>query len=96
MNGQIMCLKLNVTWLDSLNYLAMSHRILPEAFGLMPEKTWYHHLFNTTENINYARPVSVSFYDVDHMRKSERMEFLSWYETSARNEIFDNKRVMER
>ena len=35
-NGQIMCLKVaNVTWLDSLNYLAMALRKLPEAFGLI-------------------------------------------------------------
>jgi hypothetical protein len=36
MNGQkIMCMRVeNVTWQDSLNYLAMPLRKLPEAFGL--------------------------------------------------------------
>ena len=40
MNGQkIMCLKTeNVTWLDSLNYLAMPLKKLPEAFGLTAQK----------------------------------------------------------
>ena len=42
MNGQkIMCLKVkNVTWLDSLRYLAMPLRKLPEAFGLTVQKSW--------------------------------------------------------
>jgi len=43
MNGQkVMCLKVqNVTWLDSLNYLAMPLRMLPEAFGFTAQKSWY-------------------------------------------------------
>jgi hypothetical protein len=41
-NGQkIMCLKVeNVTWLDSLNYLAMPLRKLSETFGLTVAKSW--------------------------------------------------------
>ena len=41
MKGQkIMCLNVeNVTWLDSLNYLAMPLRKLPEAFGLTARKS---------------------------------------------------------
>ena len=43
MNGQkIMCLKVeNVTWLDSLNYLAMPLKKLPESFGLTAQKSWH-------------------------------------------------------
>jgi hypothetical protein len=39
-NGQkIMCLNVeNITWLDSLNYLAMPLRKLPEAFSLTARK----------------------------------------------------------
>jgi hypothetical protein len=42
MNGhKIMCLKAeNITWLDSLNYLAMPLRKLPEALGLTAHKSW--------------------------------------------------------
>jgi len=42
MNGhKIICLKMeNVTWLDSLNYLAMPLRKLPEACGLTVVKSW--------------------------------------------------------
>ena len=52
-NGQkITCLKVqNVTWLDSLNYLAIPLRKLPEALGLTAQKSWYPQLFNTTANI---------------------------------------------
>jgi hypothetical protein len=80
MNGQkIMCLKVeNVTWLDSLNYLAMPLRKLPDAFGLTTQKSWYPHIFNTTENMDYVGPTpNVSYYAIDHMHESERKEFLS-------------------
>jgi hypothetical protein len=98
MNGQkIMCLKVeNVTWLDSLNYLAMQLRKLPETFCLTAKKSWYPHLFNTTENMNSVGPApDVSYYDIDHMHEYERKEFLS-YKTVAKTEVFDNRRMLER
>jgi len=98
MNGQkIICLKVeNVTWLDSLNYLAMPLRKLPEAFGLTPVKSWCPRLFNTAENMKHVgHAPDVSYYDVDQMHEPERKEFLSWYETTTKNEIFRNKRVLE-
>jgi len=98
MNGQkIMCLTVeNVTWLDNLNYLAMKLRKLPEAFGLTAQKSWYPHLFNTAENMKYVGPApDVSYYDIDHMHKSEMIEFLLWYETVAKTEVFDNRRILE-
>jgi hypothetical protein len=79
-NGlKIMCLKVeNVTWLDSLNYLSMPLRKLPEAFGLTARKSWYPHLFNTVQNMNYVSPTpDVSYYDIGQMHESERKEFLS-------------------
>jgi len=95
---KIMCLKVeNITWLDRFNYLAMPLRKLPETFGLTDQKSWYPHLFNTTENMNYVgHAPNVSYYDIDHMQKSERKEFLSWYETAAKTEEFDSRRMLER
>jgi hypothetical protein len=96
MNGQkIMCLKVeNVTCLESFNYLAMPLRNLPEAFGLSDQKSWY--LLNTAQHMNYVGPApDVSYYCVDEMRDSERKEFLSWYETFAKTEVFDNRRMLE-
>jgi hypothetical protein len=98
MNGQkIMCLKVeNVTWLNSLNYLAMPLRKLPEAFGLSAQKSWYPHLFNTAENMDYVGPApDASYYAVDQMHQSERKEFLQWYETVAKKQVFDNRRMLE-
>jgi hypothetical protein len=98
MNGQkIVCLKVEtVTWLDSLNYLAMTLRKLPMAFGLTVEKSWYPHLFNTKENLNYVGPApDVSYYEVDQMHETERREFLTWYDTVVKKGVFDNKRVLE-
>jgi hypothetical protein len=54
---KIMCLKMEVRWLDSLNCLARPLRKLPEAFGLTVEESWYPHLFNTKENMNYVGTV---------------------------------------
>jgi hypothetical protein len=98
MNGQnIMCLKVeNVTWQDSLNYLAMPLRKIPKAFGLTVVKSWYTNLFNTIDNFNYVGPSpDVSNYGVEQMHETERREFLTWYETLAKEEVFDNRRVLE-
>jgi len=63
----------------------MPLRTLPEAFGLTAVKSWYTHLFNTTENVKYVGPApNISYYDVDQMHESERKEFLSWYETTKK------------
>jgi hypothetical protein len=98
MNGQkIMCLRVeNVTSLDSPNYLAMPLRKMPDAFGLTVQKSWYPQLFNTAEQMNYMGPApDVSYYGVDEMRESETKEFLSWYVTVDKTEVFDNRRMLE-
>jgi hypothetical protein len=60
----------NVTWSDSLNFKPMPLRKLPEDFDHSAERLWYHHLVNTTENINYACPApEVSYYSVDLMHE---------------------------
>jgi hypothetical protein len=47
--------------------------------------------------MNYVGPGSDdSYYGVDHMRETERYIFLSLYETSAKIEIFDDRRVLGR
>jgi len=46
--------------------------------------------------MNYVGPApDISYYD-DQMHRSERKEFLSCYETTTKNEIFDNRRMLER
>jgi hypothetical protein len=47
--------------------------------------------------MNYVGPApDVSYYDIHHMHESERKEFLSWYETVAKMEVFENRRMLER
>jgi hypothetical protein len=46
--------------------------------------------------MNYVGPApDVSYYDFDQMSESERKEFLSWYETAVKNQVFDDRRVIE-
>jgi hypothetical protein len=82
-------------FLDSISYLPLPLRKLPEAFGLPSSKSWYPHYFNTRENLDYIGPIpSTSYYGVSGMSDSERCEFLAWYE-GQKGELFDNKRVLE-
>jgi hypothetical protein len=97
MNGQkIMSMQVeHLHFLDSVSFLPMALRKLPQAFGLSTRKAWYPHFFNAEANMDYVGPIpDISYYGVDSMDESERYEFLEWYETQ-KNEIFDNKRVLE-
>jgi hypothetical protein len=93
----IICSKVeNISWLDSLNYSAMSLRKLPEAFGLTAQKSWFHHLIDTKANTNYLyHAPDVSYYGIYQMHEYDRKGFLSWYETVTKKEVFGNRRVLE-
>jgi len=85
----------HMLFIDSVSYLPMPLRKLPEAFGLSVTKSWYSHYFNTNTNLNYVRPIpDVSYCGVDEMGISERAEFITWYECH-KNTVFDNKLVLE-
>jgi hypothetical protein len=44
-------------------------RKLPGEFGLTATMSWYPHLFNTDENLDYIGPIlDKSFYGVNDMR----------------------------
>ena len=45
---------LDVTLLDSLNYLPFALSNFPAAFGLQESKGYFPHLFNTEENWDYS------------------------------------------
>ena len=53
LNGlKIVSMKIhNIQFLDSVSYMPMPLRKLPEAFRLTASKSWYLHLFNTEANI---------------------------------------------
>jgi len=68
--------------LDSVSFLPIPLRRLPEAFGLTVSKSWYPHYFTTEENLVFIGCLpDVSYYGVNEMGERERSEFLEWYET---------------
>jgi len=86
----------HMLFIDSVSYLPMPLRKLPEAFGLSVTKYWYPHYFNTNTNVNYVGPIpDVSYFGVHEMGISERGEFMTWY-VGQKNRVFDNKLVLEK
>jgi len=70
MNGlKIMCMKMqHLVFLDSVSFLPLPLRKLPGAFGLTASKSWFAHLFNTEENLDYVGPIpNVSYYGANDM-----------------------------
>ena len=75
-------MKINhVKFLDSISFIPMALRKLPEAFGLSATKSWYPHLFNTRANLYYVGSIpDMAQYGVAELDESERKEFTSWYD----------------
>ena len=87
---KIMSLKvgsgLNITLLDSLNFLSMPLADLPKSFGLNEmKKGYFPHLYHIPKHMGDPKFLhlpshpDVSFYDIDSMKKSKRAQFLKWY-----------------
>jgi hypothetical protein len=47
----------HIHFLDSVSYLPMPLRKLPEAFGLTSSKSCFPHYFNTEANLDYVGPI---------------------------------------
>jgi len=91
---KIIWLKINhLTFIDSVSFLSMSLRKLPEAFGPLLTKSWYPHFFNTQVNLNYVGPIpDIKKFAADEMSESKRKEFISWCNTQ-KDKVFDKTRV---
>ena len=86
----------HMLFIDSILYLPMPLRKLPEAFGLSVTKSWYPHYFNKNTNLNYVEPFTdISYFGVDEMRLSDRTEFIIWY-NDQKNKVFPDKLVLEK
>jgi len=97
LNGlKIVCMKIqNIQFLDSVSYMPMPLRKLPEAFGLQASKSWFPHYFNTKANLDKVGPIpDTKYYGVDEMSEGERREFLAWY-NKEKVKVFDNRHVLE-
>jgi len=85
----------NIQFMDSVSYMPMPLRKLPEAFGLQATKSWYPHLFNTKANLDYIGAIpDIKYYGVDAMSEGERREFMAWY-NKEKVKVFDNRLVLE-
>jgi hypothetical protein len=97
LNGsKIMSMRMeHLLFIDSVSFLPMSLRKLPEAFQLSARKSWYPYFFNTRENLNYVGHIpDIALYGVDAMSVSESQEFMPWYE-KQKDQVFDKRRSLE-
>jgi hypothetical protein len=78
---KIMSMKIqHIHFLDSLSYLPMPLRKLPDAFGLSVTKSWFPHYYNTKANLDYVGPIpDIKYFGADDMSAGERKDFLVWY-----------------
>ena len=68
----------HMLFIESVSYLPMPLRKLPEAFDLPVNKSCYPHYLSTSTNLNDVGPISdVSYFGVDEMGTSERREFMT-------------------
>jgi hypothetical protein len=77
--------KLNLTFVDSLNFLPMKLAKIPDAFGLQELcKGYFPHLFNTKANQNYVGPYpGLKYYGYDFMSTGERKKLAEWHATKG-------------
>jgi hypothetical protein len=86
----------HIQFLDSLSYMPMPLRKLPEAFGLTASKSWYSHHFNTKTNLDYVGPIpDIKYYGADEMGEAERKGFMAWCD-EQKVKVFDNRHVLQR
>ncbi len=74
--------KLNIRFLDSINFLPMALAKLPKSFGLDElKKGYFPHLYNTTANQQVKLPhlPEQKYYSPDTMGEGARNAFLKWY-----------------
>jgi len=78
-------------FLDSMSYLAMSLRKLPEAYGLLLSKSWYPYYFNTKANLDYVSSIAyIWYFGADEMgRETEGTSCLGMTSRKTRSLITD-------
>lgn len=87
---------LDLTFLDSLNFIGMKLSKIPECFDLAElQKGYFPHLFNTTENQDYVgRYPDPDYYGIEYMSAKERKKFLEWHE-SKQDHTFDFRKEIK-
>jgi hypothetical protein len=80
----------NIKFIDSLSFLPMALKNLPECFGFNSqiEKGKFPFYFNKPGNENYRGSwPAIEYYDPDQMDEKEREKFLEWYEKQRNKEF---------
>jgi len=81
-------------FLDSISYLPIPLRKLPEAFGLSSQKSYFPHSYDTKANLDYVGPTTdIKYFGTDEMgRERERISCLV---VMSKKTVFDNRRLLE-
>jgi len=83
----------HIHFLDSVSYLPMPLRKVPETFGLSTQKTWFSHYWNTEANLDYVGPIpDIKYFGADEMSENERISCLG---IMSKKTVFDNRRALE-
>lgn len=86
--------KLDLTFVDLLNFLPMKLANFPKAFELEMCKGYFPHKFNRKENQEYVGPyLPADNYGCDYMSFDDRNKFLAWHCTKS-EDIFHFKTEM--
>ena len=89
--------KLNLTFLDSLNFLPMKLVKIPDAFGLEElRKGYFPHLFNMRENQTYVGSYpDLHYYGYDYMSTSERKKLATWHKTKDHEQFHFQEEILQ-
>ena len=87
---------LDISIIDSLNFLPLPLADLPKAFGLTElKKGYFPHFFNKTANFGYVGPYpSHEMYGIDSFSSEKREDFLEWYKAQE-GKVFNFREELE-
>ncbi|XP_066279615.1 uncharacterized protein [Branchiostoma lanceolatum] len=84
--------RLNIKFIDSLNFLQMPLAKFPKTFGFNDiSKGYFPHLFSSMENLNYRGPIpDLKYYDADAMAPDKRSQCMTFHaEKVSEGYVFD-------
>jgi len=81
-------------FLDSLNYLLMCLKSIPNSLDLICKERYYTQFFNTANKLDYVGSHSEpKFYGADIMSGDERTQIWDWYK-GVKDKMFYNREEM--
>jgi len=92
--------KINIKFLDSMNFIQTSLRSMSQMFGQKQSKSFFPYALLTPDLINYkAYLPEKKYYEFDQLKEDEQIDFHNFYEKQKRiygngKKIFDLKKVL--